>query len=240
MRKQRLVFLFFFQPVLRGLQDLSSQSGTELMPSAVNAWSPNHCTTREFPNQNPWEGLVFKLTRVARGRGAEGPSFLAFLLSLWVQECTLWGWLSCLALRLAALNYPVWSSFTFHPYSALQISTSTVDPPTDSHSSGAFHPAFPASVVRKFSPWSPHLLLISGPCRAGSFLSGLHITMVRARPCAEPHFLLLCSAAVLKDPGDQSGLSLRLPSGALWGQLCPLSLLSACFFIPTEYASMPL
>ena len=39
-----------FLAVLRGMQDLSSpQPGIEPVPPAVEAWSPNHWTAREFP-----------------------------------------------------------------------------------------------------------------------------------------------------------------------------------------------
>ena len=161
----------FFWPVLCGLRYLSSQSGIELMPSAVNAWSPSHCTTRGFPNQNSsWSCFQAKESCLEeRCRGSLFPCLPSESLGLGMRSVGLAP--SCLQLRLAALNYTVRSSFTFHPCSALQISASTVDPPTDSHSSGAFRPAFPASVVRKFSPWSSHLLLISGLCRFGSVSS---------------------------------------------------------------------
>lgn len=156
------------------------------MPSAVNAWSPNHCTTGEFPNQNS-EGSCFQANESClgeRGRGSLFPGLPSESLGLGMRSMGLA--LSCLELRLAALNYPVWSSFTFHPCSALQLSASTVDPLTDSRSSGASCPAFPSFMVRKFSPWSSHLLLISGLCRFGSvLLPGLLITMVGARPCAK-------------------------------------------------------
>ena len=45
-----LLFLpSFFSAVLLSLQDLSSLTGIQPMPPRVEAWSPNHWTTREFP-----------------------------------------------------------------------------------------------------------------------------------------------------------------------------------------------
>ena len=99
MRKQRLVllsfwvfFFFFFWPVLRGLQDLSSQSGTELMPSAVNVWSPSHCTTRELPNQDSW-GSCFQANESCleeRCRGSLFPCLPSESLGLGMRSV---GWL---------------------------------------------------------------------------------------------------------------------------------------------------
>ena len=43
------IFLNFFLAPLCSLGDLSSQSGMERGPPAVEAWNPNHWTSREFP-----------------------------------------------------------------------------------------------------------------------------------------------------------------------------------------------
>ena len=50
-----LAFIYLFMAMLWGLQDLSSPisvpwPGIEPRPPAVEAWSPNHWTTREFPS----------------------------------------------------------------------------------------------------------------------------------------------------------------------------------------------
>ena len=44
------LFLFFFPPHLSACGFLVLPPGMELTPFAVKEWSPNHCTTREFPH----------------------------------------------------------------------------------------------------------------------------------------------------------------------------------------------
>ena len=48
-RWTRSFFFFFSQPCDEVCGVLVSQLGMELVPPAVEAWSPNHWTTREVP-----------------------------------------------------------------------------------------------------------------------------------------------------------------------------------------------
>ena len=41
--------IYYYIAMPSDFQDLSSQPGMEPMPSAVEAWSPNHWTAREVP-----------------------------------------------------------------------------------------------------------------------------------------------------------------------------------------------
>ena len=45
-----MIFFSFFRPV--AFRILVPQPGTKLAPFAVEAWSPNHWTNREFPSPN--------------------------------------------------------------------------------------------------------------------------------------------------------------------------------------------
>ena len=106
---RRCLFFFFFWSRCTACGILVPQPGIELMPPAMEAWSPNHWTTKEFPGRhlNP----AFKICKWGR---ADVPLEFLFLRLYHLEEWKRRDFIIYL-LQIIARKYFLGLALPYHP-----------------------------------------------------------------------------------------------------------------------------